>query len=103
MVNMAGLNLPPKAIREQVAASVDMIVQVQRMRDGGRRTTYVTEVVGMEGDVITTQDLFKFEFSGEDSAGNLIGEFKSTGVRPHFLQKAQYFGLDRALMEVMNS
>ncbi len=103
MVNMAGLNLPPKAIREQVAASVDMIVQVQRMRDGGRRTTYVTEVVGMEGDVITTQDLFKFEFTGEDSAGNLIGEFKSTGVRPHFLQKAQYFGLDRALMEVMNS
>lgn len=103
MVNMAGLNLPPKAIREQVSASVDMIVQVQRMRDGGRRTTYVTEVVGMEGDVITTQDLFKFEFSGEDSAGNLIGEFKSTGVRPHFLQKAQYFGLDRALMEVMNS
>lgn len=103
MVNMAGLNLPPKAIREQVAASVDMIVQVQRMRDGGRRTTYVTEVVGMEGDVITTQDLFKFEFNGEDSAGNLIGEFKSTGVRPHFLQKAQYFGLDRALMEVMNS
>ncbi len=103
MVNMAGLNLPPKAIREQVAASVDMIVQVQRMRDGGRRTTYVTEVVGMEGDVITTQDLFKFEFTGEDSAGNLIGDFKSTGVRPHFLQKAQYFGLDRALMEVMNS
>ena len=103
MVNMAGLNLPPKAIREQVAASVDMIVQVQRMRDGGRRTTYVTEVVGMEGDVITTQDLFKYEFSGEDSSGQLMGEFKSTGVRPHFLQKAQYFGLDRALMEVMNS
>lgn len=103
MVNMAGLNLPPKAIREQVSASVDMIVQVQRMRDGGRRTTYVTEVVGMEGDVVTTQDLFKFEFTGEDSSGNLIGEFKSTGVRPHFLQKAQYFGLDRALMEVMNS
>lgn len=103
MVNMAGLNLPPKAIREQVSASVDMIVQVQRMRDGGRRTTYVTEVVGMEGDVITTQDLFKFEFTGEDSSGGLIGEFKSTGVRPHFLQKAQYFGLDRALMEVMNS
>jgi len=102
MVNMAGLNLPPKAIREQVSASLDMIVQVQRMRDGGRRTIYVTEVVGMEGDVITTQDLFKYEFSGEDDDGNLLGEFKSTGVRPHFLVKAEYFGLHRALMEAMN-
>ncbi|WP_375164718.1 CpaF family protein [Temperatibacter marinus] len=102
MVNMAGLNLPSKAIREQISSSVDMIVQVQRMRDGGRRTTHVTEVVGMEGDVITTQDLFKYEFTGEDESGKLIGEFKSSGVRPHFLQRAQYFGLDRALMEAMS-
>jgi len=102
MVNMAGLHLPAKAIREQISSSLDMIVQVQRMRDGGRRTTHVTEVVGMEGDVITTQDLFKFEFTGEDESGKLVGEFKSTGVRPHFLSKAEYFGLDRALMEAMN-
>ncbi len=102
MVNMAGLHLPAKAIREQIASSLDMIVQVQRMRDGGRRTTHVTEVVGMEGDVITTQDLFKFEFSGEDESGKLVGDFVSTGVRPHFLTKAEYFGLDRALMEAMN-
>ncbi len=61
------------------------------------------EVVGMEGDVITTQDLFKFEFTGEDDTGKLVGEFKSTGVRPHFLTRAQYFGLDRALMEAMSS
>ncbi len=103
MVNMAGLNLPQKAIREQISSSVDLIIQVQRMRDGGRRTTYVTEVVGMEGDVVTTQDLFKFEFTGEDESGKLVGEFKSTGVRPHFLTRAQYFGLDRALMEAMSS
>lgn len=103
MVNMAGLNLPPKAIREQIAASLDLIVQVQRMRDGGRRTTHVTEVVGMEGDVITTQDLFKYEFSGEDEGGRLLGSFNSTGVRPHFLTNAEYFGLDRALMDAMNS
>ncbi|MEX0298334.1 MAG: CpaF family protein, partial [Kordiimonas sp.] len=64
MVNMAGLHLPAKAIREQISSSLDLIVQVQRMRDGGRRTTHVTEVVGMEGDVITTQDLFKYEFTG---------------------------------------
>ncbi|TNE60962.1 MAG: CpaF family protein [Alphaproteobacteria bacterium] len=102
MVNMAGLHLPAKAIREQIASSLDLIVQVQRMRDGGRRTTHVTEVVGMEGDVITTQDLFKFEFTGEDESGRLVGKFLSTGVRPHFLTKAEYFGLDRALMEAMN-
>jgi len=102
MVNMAGLHLPAKAIREQIASSLDMIVQVQRMRDGSRRTTHVTEVVGMEGDVITTQDLFKFEFAGEDESGKLIGKFVSTGVRPHFLTSAEYFGLDRALMEAMN-
>ncbi|GHF11306.1 hypothetical protein GCM10017044_01310 [Kordiimonas sediminis] len=102
MVNMAGLNLPPKAIREQIAGSLDMIVQVQRLRDGSRRTIYVTEVVGMEGDVITTQDLFKFQFTGEDESGKLIGEFRSTGVRPHFLTKADYFGLGRALMEAMS-
>ena len=103
MVNMAGLNLPPKAIREQIAGSLDMIVQVQRMRDGGRRTTHVTEVVGMEGDVITTQDLFRYEFTGEGEDGRLIGSFNSTGVRPHFMEKAAYFGLDRALMEAMNA
>lgn len=102
MVNMAGLNLPPKAIREQIAASLDLIVQVQRMRDGGRRTTHVTEVVGMEGDVITTQDLFRYEFTGEDEGGRLIGNFNSTGVRPHFLTNAEYFGLERALMDAMN-
>lgn len=102
MVNMAGLNLPSKAIREQISSSLDMIVQVQRMRDGGRRTTHVTEVVGMEGDVITTQDLFKFEFTGEDESGKLVGEFVSSGVRPHFLTRAQYFGLDRALMEAIS-
>lgn len=103
MVNMAGLHLPAKAIREQISSSLDMIVQVQRMRDGGRRTTHVTEVVGMEGDVITTQDLFRFEFNGEDEAGRMKGTFKSTGVRPNFLEKAEYFGLERALMDAMNS
>ena len=102
MVNMAGLNLPIKAIREQVASSLDMIVQVSRMRDGGRRVQYVTEVVGMEGDVITTQDLFKYEFIGEDENGKLMGEFKTSGVRPHFMTRAEYFGLGRALMEAMS-
>jgi len=101
MVNMAGLNLPNKAIREQIAAALDLIVQVSRMRDGGRRTVYVTEVVGMEGDVITTQDLFRFEWSGQDEQGKLQGDWVSTGVRPHFMPRAEYFGLGRTLMQLL--
>jgi pilus assembly protein CpaF len=101
MIGMASVNLPAKAVRTQIASAIDMIVQVSRMRDGMRRITSVMEVVGMEGDVITTQDLYSFEFEGEDAQGNLRGQFKSSGLRPHFLPKAAYFGLDRALMEAM--
>src|SRR5690606_23373437 len=101
MVSMGSVNLPTKAVRAQIASAVDLIVQVARMRDGVRRVQAITEVVGMEGDVITTQDLFVFEFEGEDEDGKLIGRFKSTGVRPHFMAKAEYFGLHRALMEAM--
>jgi pilus assembly protein CpaF len=101
MIGMASINLPPKAVRTQIASAIDMIVQVSRMRDGMRRITHIMEVVGMEGDVITTQDLYAFEFEGEDAQGNVKGTFKSSGLRPHFLPKASYFGLDRALMEAM--
>jgi pilus assembly protein CpaF len=101
MVGMAGINLPAKAVRTQIASSLDLIVQIARMRDGMRRITHVTEVIGMEGDVITTQDLFTFEFEGEDAEGKLRGSFKSSGLRPHFTPKAAYFGLDRALLEAI--
>jgi pilus assembly protein CpaF len=101
MIGMAGINLPPKAVRTQIASAIDLIVQISRMRDGMRRITNIMEVVGMEGDVITTQELYAFEFEGEDAQGNVKGTFKSTGLRPHFLPKASYFGLDRALMEAM--
>ncbi|MBL4601764.1 MAG: CpaF family protein [Emcibacteraceae bacterium] len=101
MIGMADLKLPQKAVREQIAGAVDLIVQVSRMRDGGRRCASITEVVGMEGDVITTQELFLYEFTGEDAEGNLLGEFKSTGLRPYFIDKAKYYGLDRALMEAL--
>src|SRR5690606_25163506 len=83
MVGMAGINLPAKAGRTQIAEAVDMIVQVSRMRDGMRRVTHVTEVIGMEGDVITTQDLFTFEFEGEDADGKLRGSFRPSGLRPN--------------------
>jgi pilus assembly protein CpaF len=68
-----------------------------------RRITQITEVVGMEGEVITTQDLFVFEYQGEDRDGTLVGTFKSTGLRPHFTRKAAYYGLDRALIMAMSS
>jgi pilus assembly protein CpaF len=101
MVGMAAANLPTKAIRQQISSAVDMIVQVSRMRDGGRRISCVTEVVGMEGDVIVTQDLFTFEFKGEDERGKLRGNFRSAGVRPHFMPRAEYFGLGQALVEIV--
>ena len=101
MIGLAGINLPAKAVRTQIASAIDIIVQVSRMRDGVRRITSVTEVVGMEDDVITTQELFKFEFEGENPDGTLKGSFKSTGLRPHFTPKAEYFGLDRTLLEAV--
>jgi pilus assembly protein CpaF len=101
MVGMGGINLPSKAVRTQIAAAVDLIVQVARMRDGVRRVQAITEVVGMEGDVITTQDLFVFKFEGEDANGKLIGKYHSMGVRPHFTPKAEYYGLHRALLDAI--
>jgi pilus assembly protein CpaF len=101
MVTMGVANLPPKAIRSQIAGSLNLIVQISRMRDGVRRVTHITEIAGMEGEVIITQDLFTYEFKGETSDGKLIGAFKSSGLRPHFLPRAAYYGLDKVLMEAM--
>ena len=101
MVGMTGINLPSHAVRTQIAAAVNLILQVNRMRDGVRRVTDVIEVVGMESDIITTQELFSFQFQGESADGRLRGVFKSSGVRPHFLPRAEYFGLDRPLLEII--
>jgi pilus assembly protein CpaF len=101
MVLMSGAELPIKIVRSYIASAIDLIVQIARMRDGVRRVTHVVEVVGMEGDVIITQDLFTYEFEGEESDGRLRGNFKSSGLRPHFTPKASYFGLDRPLIEAM--
>jgi pilus assembly protein CpaF len=101
MVNMSGMKLPSHAIRHQISSAVQMIVQIQRMRDGIRRITHVTEVLGMEGEVIITQDLYTYQFQGEDEHGKLIGEFVSSGLRPNFTRQAAYFGLDKALLELV--
>jgi hypothetical protein len=100
MIGMAGINLPSRAVRTQIASAIHMIAQVNRMRDGQRRVTHLMEVVGMEGDIITTQELFTYQFQGEGSDGKLRGNFQSSGIRPTFLPRAEYFGLDRTLLEV---
>ncbi|MEO3429978.1 CpaF family protein [Pelagibius sp. CAU 1746] len=101
MIGLAGINLPAKAVRTQIASAVDLIVQVSRMRDGMRRVTHVEEIVGMEGEIITTQNLFTYEFQGEGKDGLLLGSYKSSGLRPHFTPKAAYFSLDKPLLEAM--
>jgi len=88
LVLMAGFDLPVRAIREQMASAIDVIVQLSRLRDGTRRVTHITEVQGMEGDVITLQDIFLFDFSaGVDEHGRYRGQLKATGVRPKFAEK----------------
>jgi hypothetical protein len=87
MILMGDIKIPKEAISRQIAESVDMIVQVKRLRDGSRRTTNITEVIGMEGDVIVTQELFKFEYLDETDDGKIIGEFRSSGLRPYTLEK----------------
>jgi len=85
MVLMAGMDLPIRAIREQISSAIDIIVQQSRLRDGSRKITHITEVLGMEGDTIVTQDIFKFEQTGVDSNVHVLGGFKATGIRPRFM------------------
>lgn len=87
MVLMAGMELPVRAIREQISSAIDVIVQQSRLRDGSRRITHITEVLGMEGDVIVLQDIFRFEQTGVDKQGKVQGYFRATGIRPHFMEK----------------
>lgn len=94
MVLMAGMDLPVRAIREQIASAVDLIVQQSRLRDGSRKITHLTEVQGMEGEVITLQDIFVFDQTGCDEQGKVIGRFKPTGIRPKFLDKLSSNGID---------
>ncbi len=98
LVGLGGIDIPLSALRTQIASAVNMIVQIQRMRDGVRRITHIVEVVGSEGDIITTQDLFTYQFTGVDNSGNLVGDFKSSGLRPRFIDRAEYYGLDKVLL-----
>ncbi len=102
MITMGGFSLPSKTIKEMICGSIDVVVQATRLRDGSRKITHVTEVVGMEGDVIITQDLFVYEIEGEDANGKIIGRHRSTGIaRPHFWDRARYYNEERRLAEAL--
>ena len=102
MIAMGGFNLPAKAVREQISGAVSVIVQTARLRDGSRKITHITEMVGMEGEVITMQDLFVFEYQGEDEDGRIIGRHRATGLRPKFWDRARYYGLEADLAGVLD-
>ncbi len=94
LVLMAGMDLPAKAIRQQVAAALDMIVQLSRMKDGSRKVTNISEITGMEGETITMQDIFVYEQRGVDDAGRVQGVFRPTGIRPNIIDKLFDLGLE---------
>ncbi|GGD05426.1 CpaF family protein [Aureimonas glaciei] len=103
MIAMGGFTLPARTVKEIIVGSVDVIVQAARLRDGSRRITHITEVVGMEGDVITTQDLFVYDIQGEDAGGKLIGKHRSTGIgRPAFWDRARYYNEEQRLAQALD-
>ena len=103
MITMGGYALPMKTIREMITSSVDVIIQAARLRDGSRRITHVTEVIGMEGDVAITQDLFVYDIVGEDAQGKLKGRHRSTGIgRPRFWERARLYGEEARLAAALD-
>jgi pilus assembly protein CpaF len=102
MVQMGNMGLPSRAIRTQIVGAVDLIVQIERQRDGGRRVTQVTEVCGMEGEIITLNDIFQFEVVGESADGRLIGRYQVSRLPPSFSPRLAYFGLDKAWKAVLD-
>ena len=103
MITMGGYQLPSKTIREMICGSIDVVVQAARLRDGSRRITHITEVLGTEGDVIITQDLFVYDIEGEDETGRIIGKHKSTGIaRPSFWDRARYYNQHHALAAALD-
>jgi pilus assembly protein CpaF len=104
MITMGGFSLPSRTLREMIVSSIDVVVQAARLRDGSRRITHVTEVMGMEGDIITTQDVFLYDIIGEDPNGRIIGRHRSTGIgRPKFWERARYFGEEARLAAAIDA
>jgi pilus assembly protein CpaF len=101
MVQMGQPNLPLRAIRTQIVAALDIIVHAERMRDGQRRILQISEVIGLEGEVITTNDIAVFEYQEEDVHGRISGTYRSTHAIPKFKSRLAYYGVDRAWVEAM--
>ncbi|MBL8558978.1 MAG: CpaF family protein [Hyphomonadaceae bacterium] len=103
MITMGGFKLPSKTIREIIVGSLDVVIQAARLRDGSRRITAITEVIGLEGETVITQDLLTFEIQGEDANGRITGRHRSTGIgRPRFWDRAKYFGLEKELAQALD-
>ena len=104
MIMMGGYALPIKTIREMIVGSIDIIIQASRLRDGSRKVTHITEVVGMEGETVTLQNLIVYDITGEDASGRLTGRHRSTGIaRPHFWERAEYYKEDKRLSEALSA
>ena len=104
MIAMGGFSLPQRTVREIIVGSVDVIVQAARLRDGSRRITHITEVIGMEGDVIITQDLMLYDIQGEDAGGRIVGAHRSTGIgRPAMWGRARYYGEEQRLASAVDA
>jgi pilus assembly protein CpaF len=103
MIAMGGYNLPAKTVREHIAGAIQVVVQAARLRDGSRKITHISEVLGMEGEVVTLQDLFIYEITGEDAQGRITGRHRFTGLRPGFWDRVRYFGKERDLAEAMEA
>ncbi|HUE96492.1 MAG TPA: ATPase, T2SS/T4P/T4SS family, partial [Longimicrobiaceae bacterium] len=93
MISMANLHLPEKAMRQQISSAIDVIIQVSRLSDGKRKVMSITEVVGMEGEMITMQEIFVFERAGLDETGKVVGRHRATGIRPKLAERLQAYGI----------
>ena len=93
MIQMTGMRLSDRAMRQQVASAVNVVIQVARLTDGTRRVTSISEITGMEGETITMQEIFQFERTGLDSAGKVLGRFKANGIRPRFAERFRQYGM----------
>lgn len=93
MISLGGLSLPTKTMRQQISSAISVVVQAARLTDGRRKITSISELTGMEGDMINMQEIFTFRRSGVDANGNVRGHFCATGVRPKFAERLQAFGV----------
>lgn len=104
MITMGGYALPSRTIREMIVSSIDVVVQAARLRDGSRRITHISEVLGMEGEVVVTQDIFLYDITGEDANGALVGQHRSTGItKPKLSERARYFNEEQNLVEALEN